>query len=478
MKKALLVLLLVLTACGKLPIGPGSGPDRDAPSQIARDFHKGTQGLALSFLPDLPPDETFLGPIEMALKVENLGAYTIHEIDKPIQVKIDNPYSAYISLDKDLIKLDSLEGKGVSAPEGMFEVIEYTAMAGTIPHEKEYPFLFKAKACYIYETHASADLCIDTSVRDPMNLIKKNCQAENVALSDQGAPIAVKRIEERVVPLGEDYIMELTVYIENAGGGAVTAPQSYDLDCRGGIAVNRLVDIESEISLGGIKVDNCLAPIEDPKNGKLVSIFCTRALGPEKRSYTTPISVGLRYGYISAPVVKSVKVKKPEGTAAQSCPKENCKSKSEYGGDCSIFGGEDKTRLCSDPSMKCCKYGVPDCEKDASYLCVAAGSDCVDPRVGLCPGNMKCCKKTAANCNTVCKNDESQCKTGYGGVDPSKKCSGNQVCCRYAAAPACGLPETLTEGYACTTDTAGKICTSFLCTGGSDNVCCKEKQKT
>ena len=73
-----------------------------------------------------------------------------------------------------------------------------------------------ATACYSYATIASPSVCIDP---DPYSTIKgkKVCEAKDITLSNQGAPIAVVNVDEEAFATKTQF----RIIIKNVGGGEV-----------------------------------------------------------------------------------------------------------------------------------------------------------------------------------------------------------------------------------------------------------------
>ncbi|MBD3209069.1 hypothetical protein GF367_01465 [Candidatus Woesearchaeota archaeon] len=204
---SLLVLVLLITGCG----------DRQQPVETI-DYFQGSEGLTMSFLENSPPEKVFAGQSYLvSVMVENNGAFTLPNYDGVIGAPSESLYGTltliydpfYFEEDGGADRaLGSTEkrlffnGRSAYWPEGESRLVTVGML-----HVKNLTFRTGAdarlmvSACYPYETLLSEEVCIDT---DPYNRDERVqvCEAEDLSLQDQGAPVAVTKVEFESLPAG------------------------------------------------------------------------------------------------------------------------------------------------------------------------------------------------------------------------------------------------------------------------------------
>lgn len=323
----------------------GCAPKKDSPT--AKQDFDGTQGIVMNFLPNSPPAtmnadaDNFEIPI--IIEVRNLGTYPTEETpkeknfwdtsknddlifisgyDKKIIKKweIDEKSVGDNEIPKILLKDKDLDGKNTFNPIGGYDTIEFVGQLDTRALKIDgYNPVFKVTACYDYVTKANPTVCIDP---DPYSLTKDRvCDVSSIALTSQGAPIAITRVEQEV--LRNTYLFK--IYFKNVGGGDVIATdklqrcgpdieedldrKDFDLIKISSIKVSDQ-DIEDSckpvISIGGDKSYFRLLNGE----GFIVCSVSKTLLDPNiKTAYTTPLFIEVLYGYRSS-ISKTVQIKK------------------------------------------------------------------------------------------------------------------------------------------------------------------------
>jgi hypothetical protein len=138
-------------------------------------------------------------------------------------VAVANPYKT---------KWFSLEGKSIFNYEGGTMTLSYPAKAksvGTMSEKHDVDFV--ATACYEYTTKWNQDVCIDTDV-NKMNIFPGACEATDISLSGQGAPLVITRIESTMLPTGTGYIRPMfTIYVDNSGNGKIINKEKREHAC-------------------------------------------------------------------------------------------------------------------------------------------------------------------------------------------------------------------------------------------------------
>ena len=287
------------------------------------EIRTGTQGIMLSFMPNAPPDKIVVergsdNTFDAILELRNKGAFPQPEDGlsaPPGRIYLSGYDPQIISFGNTPIQELSdkaLEGKSTINPNGGLDLVTFK---GTIDYnnlnvEKYEPTLL-ATACYQYLTVAGPSVCIDP---DPYSTItqKKVCQVQGITLSNQGAPVAVTKIDEEAFAKK----IEFRITIKNVGGGEVIKRDSLNKCGLTGDKIGR-EDIDkvllAELRVGtkilkcGPFTDRVNAAIEGETgyirliNGEGV-IICrmpSSDYGESKTSYTTPMTITLIYGYRS-----------------------------------------------------------------------------------------------------------------------------------------------------------------------------------
>ncbi len=193
MKKTITLLLIIiailLTSCAQ-----------KQPYQEI-NYYKGTEGVKINFVESAPPTKVETGQIfPLMITLHNKGAWTI-----------DEPYNAILSInydpkylekaneqENDELKKIHLIGKSPYWPEGETRTITAELLrAKKLSQLKGVETSIEAIICYPYKTKLSTRVCIDPSTLEPIKEEAKQgvCRATTQTFTDQGAPIAITRIE-------------------------------------------------------------------------------------------------------------------------------------------------------------------------------------------------------------------------------------------------------------------------------------------
>ena len=210
MKKiVLMVLLLVLTACG--------GQKQNA----ASPFLEGTTGVRVNFIQDAPPAEVYdrgQFPFEVALQLENVGETDVAKDKIQVTLKGVDPAefgktsSSFVLRPNEDLKGAKKDASGVRVDGTLAEVsVADLNYAGTITGASVERLLV-ANICYEYASKAVADLCVLSNVLKDNSAVCKINEAKQVFST--GAPIRVTSFTER--SSGTDKV-EFDFTIENQG---------------------------------------------------------------------------------------------------------------------------------------------------------------------------------------------------------------------------------------------------------------------
>ena len=302
-------ILLMLVGCAK--------------KSAEQKFDKtGTEGIVASFIAGQPPDKIYAelnsaNNLDVVLEIRNKGAYPepgkgsgvnglgprfgriyLSGYDEKIITNLDKPKDA---TKQDLSDL-ALEGKSAINPNGGQDLIAFT---GIIDYNKLnvniYEPILQATACYYYETETGPSVCIDPQ---PYSTIEKVCQAQDLSLSSQGAPIAISRIDQETFATKTQF----RITIKNVGSGEVAEPdqsrcstQTLDRDqidkvrlefarvSTDGIDCGPFVDNSVKSSSGVVRLIN--------GEGSIICELPSDLYSNKINAYTTPLSIRLSYTY-------------------------------------------------------------------------------------------------------------------------------------------------------------------------------------
>lgn len=307
---------MFLSGCGTKITGPTDKTEGEAVTPTEIEVHKGFIGLDMEFVKGQPPSSLWENTdFPITLRTQNKGAY---DIQGGLLAITGNLYFVTI---KEL-QFD-LEGKSQFNPEGEFGFEKFPST--TIEVDENIKDSFSIIACYQYKTYGSSTLCINPRILDTGSEIEGECTVGSVTVSSgQGAPVAITKIEEEIIPAGKDSLrLELKIHVSNKGGGKVVSDEFFAKDCTGQALLPEEV---GEITIDDIRFSNYRLDsgkysincnnIKDSRfrlspEGSFI-IECYADLYPEvigSTSFTTPLIVELSYGYSQLSESKTITVK-------------------------------------------------------------------------------------------------------------------------------------------------------------------------
>lgn len=306
------ILMILVAACG------GGGPGISEPIEI----HVGTSGLELDFMQESPPSEVYLGDLfQVTVELANKGAYDIKGgilvlgTDEHLYVRTSNFQDGFENFD--------LTGRSLYDPVGGIDRKTIQIEASKLdPQSETITTNIAVTVCYPYKTEATATVCVDPDIFGDRQL-EKSCTPTTIGMgikthegqelpAGQGAPIAITRIEQRMMAHENDDLIMPTymIYIKNMEDGLPVEIGLYEEACKStGIAKeawNR-VGFDAYLSDRSMQLD-CTPKYQDEQNSKTGSlklekdedfIRCTLKEGiPKSRgTYTTPLMIDMIYGY-------------------------------------------------------------------------------------------------------------------------------------------------------------------------------------
>jgi len=216
--------------------GCKGGVKKDTITDI--DVRKGIEGLKMEFLPNAPPQNVFEnGNFPISLKIKNIGAFDIVDNkNTPIIEKgvvVFGFERAFMDIRFNKENIFEVKGKSIFSPNGDEEFIAVNAEAKNIgPQSETHPSTIFATACYPYETILGTSICIDTDVLGQRKG-QKACNVKDLVFNEgQGAPVAVTKIETRMLPQDDGKIKpHFLIHIENKGNGEVVNTERFRQAC-------------------------------------------------------------------------------------------------------------------------------------------------------------------------------------------------------------------------------------------------------
>ena len=331
----ILVMLILISGCSS----------KTDVKKALEEIRTGTDGITLSFLQNAPPDmihveqgtDESANSFEVVLQLINKGAYPQPgQSSSPKGIVYLSGYDLNIigftpkNPPVENLEGKSLEGKSSINPTGGLDLVTFRGVvnANNLNVEKYEPTLL-ATACYYYQTIAGPSVCIDPDPYSTSNQ-KKVCQVQDIALTSQGAPVAVIKVGEEAFATKTQF----KITIKNVGGGEVIKFESLEKCSPTGEKkvlredIDKVKLVESKV---GTKVLTCGPFINagdsnirgEAGDVRMINgegyIICELPIsnyGNTKTAYITPMTIDLRYGYRNS-VEKKINIKK-EATSAGS----------------------------------------------------------------------------------------------------------------------------------------------------------------
>ncbi|MBS3137757.1 hypothetical protein J4232_04950 [Candidatus Woesearchaeota archaeon] len=303
-----IIQLLFLAGCS----------DTGKSAESDKNFRRGTNGLDFEIHGVL--EKMYEGTnFQAIVQLFNKGAYDISEAY--VVVTLEKDYMGFGSGSQSLQEVPvKLNGKSVLNPSGDFQFLKYNIQTKNVDKTSQYHnSVVTITACYKYMTYVITEVCIDPHLYDLAPTIKA-CEVKDLSLGDQGAPVAIEKIEVKMLPSGENYVKpQFIIHIKNKGNGNVINFKEEN----GGIK-NICTQEELQYSNWNLlqltkiafsnekfiynvnnKGKNTMECVPDPKDKLLrlrdgeATIRCTAVEGIDKQesAYVTQLFIQLDYGY-------------------------------------------------------------------------------------------------------------------------------------------------------------------------------------
>lgn len=278
----------------------GFGTPQPQVPKIA-DLLVGTQGVVSSFV-SLPDKVLMCQSLDVVVEIKNLGA------------NIGNGNFIFI-VEESVLKPETVKG-------GQFKVegkTQYSPLGETIrknlkirsqnlPSQLETintPVIFQA--CYPYKTFLSSQICLDAKGEG-----KGACSPKTLTFSNgQGAPVAITKVEPKMLPESDGVRPAVILSIANVGGGRIVSESQVSSVCSGTTTDRLKSEISVSAQVGGDAME-CSPNMLPFEVGKDVQVVCTGKNVVSQESYETVLTAELSYGYVST-ITRQVTVNRLSG---------------------------------------------------------------------------------------------------------------------------------------------------------------------
>ncbi len=298
-----IVLSLYLSGCS---LANFSASGKETPITNV-NVYQGTEGLEIEFLTNSPPEKVYEGEnFVVSTLLNNKGAYPITSgkvvlTHEPDYFDVPTTSSTF-----------NLLGKTMYDPSEHNIQKSFNLNTKKLePKSTGHDSIVLVTACYDYGTKLNTEVCIDT---DPQNIkaIEKSCNTEDLSFSGQGAPIAITKIETKMI-IGEGGKVRpnFWIYVQNHGDGQVISKSSIDKAC-GSASIDKnelngvvLKDLKfSQYTLADMdcrpKPETSLNPVLKLTDNEQYFICTLRddvSIPADTSTFKTGLYIELEYGY-------------------------------------------------------------------------------------------------------------------------------------------------------------------------------------
>ncbi|MEK6886870.1 MAG: hypothetical protein AABW88_03485 [Nanoarchaeota archaeon] len=298
MKKAItlfMVLLLIFVAgCAK----------KTETNAAGKAFVGGTQGLAISFLPNLPPTEVFDtdNPFSISVKLENKGEFDIPT--GAARVSITGIRAEDFRLTSNSLLKSSEEDMGAvridaqgNIVAGGYTTMDFPEMNYATKVSGSLSFPVRASVCYEYGTNAQGQLCVRKDLRGVTGQASVCDPNRQVPAENSGAPVQITNIRQNVAGSNKiDFFFTIKQM-----GTSVDSLFKKGSKCDSALANRDVVFVEVEdpglgtLTCSGLKDGTATSGYVTLFNGER-EVRCSQIItNPE--DVITPVKVSLTYGY-------------------------------------------------------------------------------------------------------------------------------------------------------------------------------------
>jgi len=279
------------------------------------EIRRGVEGLSIQFSTGTPPSTVFEsdptkeeeGIFQTSITLHNKGAYDINSGILALSyeeaylktVGSWNVYGEPTSQMEDVVYF-KLGGRSLNNPAGESIVLSKNFKTKKLEEKSEsHTTTIYATACYDYETKVAVPICIDPNPYDTTT--RKACTVSDITLNDQGAPVAVTKVETRMLPKGQNRVTpEVKIYIQNKGNGEVVNKERLSEACTQRVSIPR--EIWNVVSVADLNIAEgegfrC-SPLPFKLKEKQDYVLCIYNGEIDADSaFTTLLNIRLEYGY-------------------------------------------------------------------------------------------------------------------------------------------------------------------------------------
>ena len=297
----------------------------------------GFEGLTVEFGKNAPPLKVFeQSSFPVLLKIRNNGANNIANNNGVLTIGRERDYVSRIRFERNSrLVIDpnsdnkvnfSLDGKTLINTKGDELIVYFDTDTGRLePQSEQKNSVITANLCYPYHTNLSTTICIDPDVVG-LKPGQKVCQVKDLTFSSgQGAPIAITRIEEQIIPVIDQDIVkpQFLIFIENKGSGNPIDIKSYENVCGKADLANQPADQKNNIwnvayvrafASGNEQLVCCpnkegqcrddstnpndwVAFVRFRDNKDFVRCTFRNGISKDDAAFTSPIKIEVEYGY-------------------------------------------------------------------------------------------------------------------------------------------------------------------------------------
>jgi len=286
-----IVSILLLVGCA----------EREKLPTKATPFIGGTTGVLIDFMEDSPPPEALDGgdfPFDVVVKLKNDGEYTVPKEDVEVRISgiraeefdlsesdlVKNPEEDLIAMEKDA-EGNIRESTPVYVEFNGFNHVE--ELAGNTE------FTFRADVCYVYQTKATAQICVR---KDNLETEEGVCEVnEEKTVYNSGAPVQV--VSFRETPRAKNKVA-FTFEIQHKGNGNIYKKETRCDSARTNedkVYVKVETNINGNLECSGLREGDATEGFATLYGGKKI-ITCTQEVNTES-DYETPVDITITYDY-------------------------------------------------------------------------------------------------------------------------------------------------------------------------------------
>src|SRR3989338_7784575 len=282
-------------------------------------FHVGSQGLVMNFVPNAPPNRVYHtdpSALDVRVEIKNRGALTVQPGDVFFILEGYDPnIMPFLEYQQQNPKQE-IPGKSALNPvEGIDFITWNNPPTINLPSVSDvYRPILQVRSCYRYKTEASPTVCIDPQPYATVPTSKICIVSDQTLSGGQGAPIAVTRIEETILGAGDQSALkraQFKITASNVGGGRVVKFDTLQKCINNKLEYDEFNKVEVEAYIGNTRLECNPNTISLLTNNQGFT-FCTYSDIRRDAAYTTPLQIILSYGY-SQTIQKSVEIVRTPG---------------------------------------------------------------------------------------------------------------------------------------------------------------------